>query len=119
MAKKSARKAAARKISKSATAKKSRKSAKKAAVRKLARAGSSHVNFGLHGVARIMKTVHEAGLESEFNDALGHDDKFVQMPRKSLQKIKAFVASKPELAPFAKEMGECDCPPNDPYCIYI
>jgi hypothetical protein len=121
MAKKSAKKVTARKSSKSAAATKGRKSAKKAAARKPARAGGSHVSFGLHGMAKIVNMVHEAGLESEFNDALGHDDKFVRVQRKSLRKIKEFVASKPQLAghPVARQMEKCDCDPNDPYCIYI
>ena len=57
--------------------------------------------------------------ESEFNEAVGDDHQFVQVQRKSLQKIKKFVASKPELSSLHTEMLECDCPPNDPYCIYI
>jgi hypothetical protein len=126
MARKSAKKTIARKGSKSAAAKgrkstaaKGRQSATKAAAEKPARAGVSHVSIGLHGMTNIVKKVHEAGLEPEFNQALEHDDKFVMVQRKSLTKIKEFVASKPELADFLKEMEKCDCPPNDPYCIYI
>jgi hypothetical protein len=63
--------------------------------------------------------IHEAGLDSEFNEELKHEDKFVKVQRKSLEKIKEFVASKPELADLAEEIRTCDCPPNDPYCIYI
>jgi hypothetical protein len=77
------------------------------------------VSFGVHGMTRIVKAITDAGLESEFNEAVGHDDKFVKVQRKSLQNIKAFVASRPQLAHLATEMGDCDCPPNDPYCIYI
>jgi hypothetical protein len=119
MAKKSARKAAAHKVSKSVTAKKSRKAAKKVAVKKSARAGGSHVNFGLHGVTRIMKPIHEAGLESEFDKAMGPDHSFVKVQRKSLDKLRSFVASKPQLAPVAREIEHCTCDPDDPYCIYI
>jgi hypothetical protein len=119
MAKTSARKATARKGSRSAKAKKSRKSAKKVAVKKSPRAGGSQVNFGLHGIAKIMQKVQEAGLGSEFDKAMGPDHSFVKVQRKSLQKIKAFAASKPQLAPLAEEMGKCDCPPDDPGCIYI
>jgi hypothetical protein len=119
MAKKSAKKVTVRKGTKSAPARKSRQSAKKAAAKKPARPGGSHVSFGLHGMTNIIKKVHEAGLESAFNKALEHDDKFVKVQRKSLRKIKEFVASKPELAGVAREMEECDCLPNDPYCIYI
>jgi hypothetical protein len=73
-------------------------------------------------MAKIMQKVHEAGLGSEFNEALdklGHDKKFVKVQPKSLQKIKEFVASKPKLASLAAEMGDCDCPSDDPGCIYI
>jgi hypothetical protein len=119
MAKKSEKKVTVRKGSKSVAATKGRQLAKKAAAKKPGRAGGSHVSFGVHGMTRIVKAVHEAGLESEFNDALKHDDKFVKVQRKSLKKIKEFVHSKPELAGFAREMAACDCPPNDPYCIYI
>jgi len=118
MAKKTAKKAKVRK-SKRSVAAKSRQSAKKAAAKKPARAGGSHVSFGVHGMTRIVKAVSEAGLESEFNRAIGHDDKFVRVQRKSLKNIKGFVASKPELADLAREMRQCDCPPDDPYCIYI
>jgi hypothetical protein len=119
MAKKSAKKVTARKSPKSAAATKGRRSATKAAAKKPARAGGSHVSFGLHGMTKIVKAISDAGLESEFNEAVGHDDKFVKVQRKSLRNIKEFVASKPELTDLAREMNECDCPPNDPYCIYI
>jgi hypothetical protein len=108
-----------RKGSKSATAIKGRHSAKKTAAKKPARVGGSHVRFGVHGMTRIVKAISDAGLEPEFNEAVGHDDKFVTVQRKSLRKIKEFVASRPELADLSREMGECDCPPNDPYCFYI
>ena len=36
-----------------------------------------------------------------------------------LKKIKAFVASKPELTSLAQDIQHCNCPPDDPYCIYI
>jgi hypothetical protein len=118
MVKKSTKKTE-RKASKSAAGTKGRQSAKKAPAGKPARAGGSVVSFGLHGMTKIVKKVHEAGLESEFNEQLGHDDKFVKVQRKSLAKIKNFVASKPELAGLASEMQACDCSPDDPYCIYI
>jgi hypothetical protein len=116
MAKKTARK------NYKAVAAKGREPAKQAAPKKPARTGGSHVKFGLHGMAKIMQKVHEAGLGSEFNEALdelGHDKKFVKVQPKSLQMIKEFVASKPKLASLAAEMGDCDCPPDDPGCIYI
>lgn len=118
MAKRATKKTAGKRA-KSATAKKSGRSSKSAAAKKPARRGGSHVKFGVHGMTSILKAVHEAGLESELNDALGHDDKFVNVQRKSLAKIKDFVTSKPQLAAFAAGMQRCDCDPNDPYCIYI
>lgn len=118
MAKKSAKKSV-RKSSRSAVAAKRRKPAKKAVAKKPKRAGGSHVSFGLHGMAKIVSRIHEAGLASELDDALGHDDKFVRVQRKSLARIKAFVASKPQLATLNSEIEDCDCPPGDHYCIYI
>lgn len=119
MAKKSGTKATASKRAKSAKRTKGRRSSSPAAATKRARAGRSHVKFGVHGMTSIVNAVSKAGLESEFNKALGHDDKFVRVPRKSLAKIKDFVTSKPVLAKFAEKMQKCDCDPNDPYCIYI
>ena len=119
MAKKRAKKASSRKRAKSAVAKKARRPATKAAAKKRARAGGSHVSFGVHGMSRIVKAISDAGLESQFNDAVGTDDKFVRVQRKSLRNIKEFVASRPELTGLAQEINDCDCPPGDPYCIYI
>jgi hypothetical protein len=94
--------------------------AKKAVAEKPARSGgASHVNFGLHGITNIVNRVREAGLESQFNQELGHDDKFVKVHRQSLANIKKFVESKPQLADLATDIKKCDCPPDDPYCIYI
>src|SRR6266853_765184 len=111
MAKKSAKKVAARKSSKSAAAAKGRQSAKKATVKKSARAGGSYVSFGLNGMTTIMQVISEAGLEPEFNKAMRHDDKFVKVQRESLRNIKEFVASKPKLARLAEKMQKCDCDP--------
>jgi hypothetical protein len=119
MAKKSTRKVAVRKTSKSATATKGRQVAKKAKAKKPARPGGSHVSFGLHGLTTIMKTVHEAGLERELDKELKRDDKFVRVSRDSLRTIKEFVASRPELAQLHNQIQGCDCPPDDHYCIYI
>jgi hypothetical protein len=93
--------------------------AKKSAVAKPARSGKTHVQFGMHGLTNIVNRVREAGLESEFNKKLAKDDKFVSVQRKSLATIKNFVESKPQLADLASEMNNCDCPPDDHYCIYI
>jgi len=119
MAKRSATKLTSRRGSKSAVSTKGRSSAKKTAAKKRVRPGGSHVSFGLHGMREIVHTIREAGLERQFNAALGHDDKFVRVRRKSLRTIKEFVESKPKLASLAVAMGRCDCDPNDPYCIYI
>jgi hypothetical protein len=105
-----------RKSPKSAATK---KADKKVAAKKPARTGDTHVNFGLHGITNIVQKVREAGLESEFNKTLGPSDKFVKVQRKSLTAIKQFVASKPALSGLHSEMEGCDCPPDDPYCIYI
>jgi hypothetical protein len=116
MAKKATKKVTARRSEKPVVAKR-RKSGKTAA--KVKRTGGSHVSIGLHGIRKIMGKVRSAGLESEFNEAVRDDHQFVQVQRKSLQKIKNFVASRPQLRGLHAEMQECDCPPDDPYCIYI
>jgi hypothetical protein len=95
-----------------------KKSAKRAAAKPRGGSGS-HVSFGLHGIRKIMGKVRSAGLESEFNKNMGDDHQFVQIHRSTLQKIKKFAASRPELADLHQEMDECDCPPDDPYCIWI
>jgi hypothetical protein len=114
MAKKTAKKVA-RKNPKTVASKRGRE----AIATKPGRAGRSHVSFGVHGMTKIVRAVKEAGLESDFNEAIEHDDKFVKMRRKSLESIRDFVESKPGLADLAREMRQCDCPPDDPYCIYI
>jgi hypothetical protein len=119
MARKSAKKITARKSSKSATTTKGRPSSRTAAANKPARVGGTHVSFGVHGMTSIVKAIGEAGLESEFNEHLRHDDKFVKVQRKSLAKIREFVTSRPELAYLADRIQRCDCDPSDPYCIYI
>lgn len=110
---------AERKASKSAVAKRERRTTKKAPVGKPARAGGPVVSFGLHGITRIMKRIHEAGLESELDKHLQHDEKFIKVQRKSLAAIKEFIATKPELADLARETQHCDCPSDDPGCVYI
>ena len=76
--------------------------------------------YPLEEAVRAQRALRElAGLGPEFNEVLKHDDKFVKVHRESLKKIKEFVASKPQLSDLSEEIGKCDCPPNDPYCIYI
>jgi hypothetical protein len=117
MAKKTAKRVKARKTKRSSVVAKGVKTAK--AATKPTRPGGSHVSFGLHGITEIMKKVHEAGLQSEFDKAVGHDHQFVRVQRESLRKIKEFVASKPQLTGLARDIQKCDCPSWDPYCIYI
>jgi hypothetical protein len=83
------------------------------------RLGELEVRFGVHGMTRIVKAIGEAGLESEFNDAMGLEHQFVKVKRKSLRRIKDFVESKPELSGLAEAIRRCNCPDDDPYCFYI
>jgi hypothetical protein len=117
MAKKTAKKAAAaaRKGAKAKAAKRGRKTAAK----KTVRAGGSHVSYGVHGMTRIVNAIGKAGLESEFNNAMGSKHQFVMVKRESLRKIKDFVDARPELSDLATEIRKCDCPVDDPYCFYI
>ena len=112
MAKKSAKKAAV-------ASKGAKKSAKKATAKAPAKDASPTVNVGLYGMAKIVKMVHEAGLESDLNEALGGKgkDKVVKVDRRSFKKLKNFIASKSELAehPVAMELSDCD--PDDPFDI--
>lgn len=95
------------------------KPGRQTAVKKPARAGGSQVSFGVHGMTRIVKAIGEAGLESEFNTAMGLEDQFVKVKRKSLKKIKEFVESRSELSSLAEAIRRCNCPDDDPYCFYI
>jgi hypothetical protein len=115
MAKKSAKKVASRKASKVV---KRSKSAKMAAT-KPSRPGGSHVSIGLHGMKEIMQKIKDAGLEDELNKRLDSDDLFVTVQRKSLRNLKDFIDSKNELSELSTETARCNCPPNDPYCIYL
>jgi hypothetical protein len=117
MAKQSAKKKAARarKSAKRPAAKPGRKTAAK----KTGRPGGSQVSFGVHGMTTIVKAIGEAGLDSEFNNAMGLEHQFVKVKRKSLRKIKDFVESKPQLSGLAEAIRQCNCPEDDPYCFYI
>ncbi|MCK1658597.1 hypothetical protein [Bradyrhizobium sp. 151] len=98
---------------------KARKVAKKAAGSKPARPGATHVDFGLHGLGKIMRAVHEAGLTGELDNHLGKSKQFAKVSRKTLTEIKTFVNSKEKLSDLAKEINECDCPAWDTGCVYI
>jgi hypothetical protein len=113
-----------RKPKKAKTTKKAKaaKKAKKAGtvpVAKPERAGETHVDFGLHGLGKIMTAIHDAKLGKDFGDHLGPDGVFVKLDRQSLENIKVFVDSKEELAELAEHIRTCDCPPDDPGCVYI
>ena len=117
MAKKRAKKVSSRKVSRAA-AKRGRPT-KKAPAKKQSRSGGSHVSIGLHGMNEIIQKIKGAGFEGELNQALDRDDLFVKVQRKSLRKIKEFIDSKEELSELSEETAGCDCPPDDPYCIYL
>ena len=92
----------------------------KSAGRKKPRAGDAqHVEFGAHGLARILNAVKAAGLTAEFNKHVGKAGTFVRLRRTGMASIKEFVDSKPQLAGLSKQMGSCNCPPDDPDCIYF
>jgi hypothetical protein len=86
---------------------------------KPARAGGTHVDFGIHGLGKIMSAVHDAGLGDKLNDHLKSSGQFVTVSRKSLRGIKEFVNSNKKLSDLAGEINECDCSPDDPGCVYI
>jgi hypothetical protein len=67
---------------------------------------------------KIKKAADKAGLGKDFEKALGKNKEtiFIRMDRKRFDKLKGFVASHPKLAP---HMDDCDCDPNDPFCICI
>ncbi|MGY3443228.1 hypothetical protein [Bradyrhizobium sp. USDA 4473] len=98
---------------------KARKAARTGAAPKPARAGGAHVDFGVHGLGKIMSAIHNAGLSEELNAHLRDSGQFVKVRRKSLTAIKEFVKDKPQLINLARTIGECDCPPDDPGCVYI
>ncbi|TWB89453.1 hypothetical protein FBZ93_116172 [Bradyrhizobium macuxiense] len=107
------------KTRKPSPARKARKASKKAAPPKPARSGGTHVDFGVHGLGKIMAAIHNAGLGDELNAHLAGSGQFVKVHRKSLTAIKGFVKERPELANLAQTIGDCDCPPDDPGCVYI
>ena len=78
-----------------------------------------HGEFGAHGLARILNAVKKAGLTEEFNKHVGKAGTFVRVRRTGLKRIKQFVDSKPQLARLSDQMGRCNCPPDDPDCIYF
>jgi hypothetical protein len=93
---------------------------KKAADSKPTRPGGTHVDFGLHGLGKIMRAVHDAGLVGELDEHLGKSRQFAKVSRKTLTGIRTFVNSKKEKLPgLAEEISECDCPAWDPGCVYI
>jgi hypothetical protein len=94
-----------------------RKPAKKAAGKKRARKEGTHVEFGMHGLGKIMSAIHDAGLGGELGEHLG--PKFVKIDRRSLTSLKRFVNERPPLSGLADEINRCDCPPDDPGCVYI
>ncbi|MBR0690286.1 hypothetical protein JQ612_31180 [Bradyrhizobium manausense] len=92
----------------------------KAARKKKPRPGdASHVEFGAHGLAHILNAVKTAGLTEEFNKHVGKAGTFVRVRRTGLKSIKQFVDSKPQLAELSDRMGRCNCPKDDPDCIYF
>ncbi|MES5486080.1 hypothetical protein QMZ05_25275 [Bradyrhizobium sp. INPA03-11B] len=107
------------KTRKPSQARKARKASKKAAPPKPARSGGTHVDFGVHGLAKIMTAIHNAGLGDELNAHLAGSGQFLKVRRKSLTAIKDFVKDRPQLLNLSKMIGDCDCPPDDPGCVYI
>jgi hypothetical protein len=92
---------------------------KKAAGGKPLRPGGTHVDFGLHGLGRIMRAVHDAGLVGELDEHLGKSKQFAKVSRKTLTAIRTFVNSKDKLSGLTAEINDCDCPASDPGCVYI
>lgn len=95
------------------------KATKKAAAAKPPRPGGTHVDFGVHGLGKIMSAIHNAGLGEELNAHLQNSEQFVKVRRTSLTAIKDFVKKRPQLSDLAETISRCDCPPDDPGCVYI
>jgi hypothetical protein len=122
----------AKKVKKTTKAKKTKKASRKMSARadaargaspkkvaKKPRAGRSHVSFGLHGMKEILERIKGAGLEKALNAKLKSDDLFAKVQKTSLTKLKAFIDSNAELSSLSQDTSTCNCPPNDPYCIYL
>lgn len=112
-----AKKVAVRKTAKSRSA--GRKSAPKKQVKKARRRGGAHVSMGVHGMKEILEKIKSAGLEEELNKVLDKDDLFVRVQRKSLNNLRDFIHATPELSELQTITRSCNCPPDDPYCIYL
>jgi hypothetical protein len=108
------------KATKKTTRSAARTKAKAGASKKPARHGDeTHVLFGIHGLTYIVHAVRAAGLEKEFDQAVGDDGKFVKVSRNGMLNIHKFVQNHPALSGLATDMRQCNCPPNDPYCRYF
>jgi hypothetical protein len=78
------------------------------------------VGVNMYGMAKFLKAVHSTGHEPAFNAHLTKKaDTTVRLNSDTLDRIKSFIKSKPDLAahPAAQAMADCDCDPDDPYCI--
>lgn len=78
------------------------------------------VGVNMYGMAKFLKAVHSTGHEPAFNAHLTKKaDTTVRLNSDTLDRIKSFIKSKPDLAahPAAQAMSDCDCDPDDPYCI--
>jgi hypothetical protein len=88
-------------------------------VAKKARAGGSNVSFGLHGMREILERIKRAGLEEALNEHMDSNDLFAKVQQSCLYKLKTFIDSNKALATLSNDTSTCNCPPNDPYCIYL
>ena len=122
----------ANKAKKATKAKKTKKATRKVSARtgaargaaskkvgKKGRAGGASVSVGLHGMNEILGKIKDAGLEHALNAELGDKDLFVKLQRTTLTKLKNFIDNNSKLSSLSEATSRCNCPPWDPYCIYL
>ena len=86
---------------------------------KVKRRGGARVSIGIHGLTEIMSRITAAGLTDELDSTFSDGDAFITIRRDSLQKLKTFIHTKAALSELRTSTEECDCPDDDPYCIWI
>jgi hypothetical protein len=86
-------------------------------VKKPAKKAKATVHVGMHRLEKIAKAADKAGIGKDFKKALGKNKEtvFVKMDRARFHKLKNFVALHPTLT----HLDDCDCDPNDPFCICL
>ena len=79
---------------------------------------STHVHVDEKRLEKLKTAAHRAGVAKDFRQALGKTKKkvFVQIERKKFKELKKLAAKHAHLD---THLSDCDCDPNDPFCICL